>query len=302
MADMGVFEGFFQAITGHQPYLYQVRLAGSAWPRGIESPTGTGKTAAVVLAWLWKRLNGSMPGDHTPRRLVYALPMRSLTEQVYGDVTEWLEKAESLMSRPMPRCYLLEGGEDEAPWYETPEAEAILVGTVDMLLSRALWRGYGQSRYMWPVSAGLLNNDTLWVFDEVQMLGSALETSAQLEGLRSRLGTAVPTRSLWMSAIPCWDRLETVDHDALRPNELFTLTQEELQELAPLLTASKTVCHAAPADKTWLGDVAAKAVDTFTKASGPLLVIVNTVERARLLHREISRVAAAQGTQLAACE
>ena len=40
-----------------------------------------------------------------------------------------------------------------------PKRPAILIGTQDMLLSRALNRGYGMSRYRWPMHFGLLNND-----------------------------------------------------------------------------------------------------------------------------------------------
>jgi len=42
-------------------------------PAVIEVPTGSGKTMAVLVPWLCD------PG--APRRLVYALPMRSLVEQ-----------------------------------------------------------------------------------------------------------------------------------------------------------------------------------------------------------------------------
>ena len=53
----------------------------------------------------------------------------------------------------------------------------------------------------------LLHNDTMWVFDEVQLFGEALATSAQLEGLRRSMPNGVgPTTSLWMSATvePGW--------------------------------------------------------------------------------------------------
>jgi CRISPR-associated endonuclease/helicase Cas3 len=42
-----------------------------------------------------------------------------------------------------------------------PEREAILIGTRDMLLSRALNRGYGISDYPLPNRLRLLNNDGL---------------------------------------------------------------------------------------------------------------------------------------------
>ena len=42
-----------------------------------------------------------------------------------------------------------------------------------------------QARFHWPIDFGLLNNDSLWVFDEPQLMGSGVEhTSAQLAGLR----------------------------------------------------------------------------------------------------------------------
>ena len=68
-------------------------------------------------------------------------------------------------------------------------------GTHDMLLSRALNRGYGMSRYRWPMHFGLLNSDCLWLIDEVQLVGSGVATTAQLQALRRKLGTAVPTQT-----------------------------------------------------------------------------------------------------------
>jgi CRISPR-associated endonuclease/helicase Cas3 len=86
---MITFEQFFKAATGHPPYDYQQRLAGGGVGRSCESqlinvPTGLGKTAAVVLAWLWNRpfrsLNSQLStiNQTWPRRLVYCLPMRML--------------------------------------------------------------------------------------------------------------------------------------------------------------------------------------------------------------------------------
>ena len=62
---------------------------------------------------------------------------------------------------------VLMGGEEpdecRRDWDLHPEKPAILVGTQDMLISRALNRGYGMSRYRWPMHFGLLNTDCLWV-------------------------------------------------------------------------------------------------------------------------------------------
>ncbi len=64
----------------------------------------------------------------------------------------------------------------------------MLIGTQDMLLSRALNRGYALGRARWPLPYGLLNNDCLWVFDEVQLMGSGLATTAQLAAFRAKFG------------------------------------------------------------------------------------------------------------------
>jgi CRISPR-associated endonuclease/helicase Cas3 len=88
----------------------------------------------------------------------------------------------------------------KATWADCPEEDAILIGTQDMLLSRALMRGYGMSRYQWPVHFAWLHNDALWVFDEVQLMGPGLKTSAQLEAFRRKIGSSSRSRSLWVSA------------------------------------------------------------------------------------------------------
>ncbi len=56
---------------------------GDGLPDVVQAPTGTGKTG-IILAWLWRRLYEAHR-DSTPRRLVYALPQRSLVEQVAGE-------------------------------------------------------------------------------------------------------------------------------------------------------------------------------------------------------------------------
>ena len=159
------FPDFFKAATSNPHYDYQGRLAGSPCEsRLINIPTGLGKTAAVVLAWLWNRVHLQNP--NWPRRLVYCLPMRTLVEQTAGEVEKWItailadndgklalspETKDKLQWLAKHSPSILMGGEDAGEWDLHPEREAILIGTQDMLLSRALNRGYGMSRYRWPM-------------------------------------------------------------------------------------------------------------------------------------------------------
>ena len=50
------YDEFFQRAMGREdcvPYDYQRRLAEEDWPELLDIPTGLGKTAAVILAWMW---------------------------------------------------------------------------------------------------------------------------------------------------------------------------------------------------------------------------------------------------------
>jgi CRISPR-associated endonuclease/helicase Cas3 len=90
-----------------------------------------------------------------PRRLVYCLPMRTLVEQTRDNVRAWLKNLGNLEWDRQPHTHagkvglhVLMGGEEreENPWDLYPEHDAILIGTQDMLLSRALNRGAGFPR------------------------------------------------------------------------------------------------------------------------------------------------------------
>lgn len=80
------FTDFFERVTGFAPYPYQRRLGEEPFPELLDVPTGLGKTAAVVVAWMYKRLQAPR---QTPRRLVYCLPMRTLVEQTAEAAAEW---------------------------------------------------------------------------------------------------------------------------------------------------------------------------------------------------------------------
>ena len=162
-----------------EPFPYQERFASTAvFPDLVHVPTGSGKTATAILGWLWRYFHSGSP---TPRRLAYCLPMRVLVEQTASEAKKWIAELQLPVS-----VHILMGGEDVEDWDLDPEKPAILIGTQDMLLSRALNRGYGMSRYRWPMHFGLLNNDCLWVLDEIQLMGVGLATSAQLHLFRAR--------------------------------------------------------------------------------------------------------------------
>lgn len=279
-------QNFFQRATGKPPYDYQVRLAeAEEWPDLLEAPTGAGKTEAIVLAWLWRRRHAPVAVKAaTPRRLAYCLPMRVLVEQTRDRLKACFER----LGENIP-VEILMGGEGKSDWDLYPEREAVLIGTQDMLLSRAINRGYALSRARWPMPYGLLNNDCLWVFDEVQLMGSGLATTAQLAAFRESLKTWGHCQTLWVSATLRPDWLETVDFRARVPDlKRHTLSKGEWTSglLRERLNANKTVAQADNAT-----DEPKKLAEEIRQHHQPgtlTLVIVNTVKKAVALYAELN--------------
>ena len=121
------FRKFFIHLIGKNPYPYQERLGEKPWPDLLHIPTGLGKTAAVLVAWLYKRLN--VKAD-TPRRLIYCLPMRVLVEQTYNNAKQWAERAADLFREhrlKAPTVHLLMGGEVDVDWVDRPEQQQSLL-------------------------------------------------------------------------------------------------------------------------------------------------------------------------------
>lgn len=294
---MAGYSKWFQQATGQNrnPFPFQRRFAEAAELSSlVHVPTGLGKTAMVVLGWMWRRFGAQDDvRARTPRRLVYCLPMRVLVEQTRDEAAIWIANLheDKLLQQDIP-IHILMGGEDQEDWEICPEGDAIVIGTQDMLLSRALNRGYAAGRSRWPMQFGLLHTDCLWVFDEIQLMGSGLATTAQLEAFRYLLGSqdGHGCHSVWMSATMQADWLKTVDFED-RVKNLSRLSlddedhknrviQQRWRAVKPLGKASKTMD-----DVTGLTLEILKAHKLGTRT----IIVVNTVIQACELHKSISK-------------
>lgn len=289
------FAPFVHRAAGFDPHGYQRTIAESGLPELLQAPTGSGKSVAAVLPWLWRRLHH--PDEDvraaTPRRLVVALPLRTLVEQFRSEVAAWLTNLELEDSVGL---HVLLGGRREDEWRERPERESILIGSVDMLLSRALNRGYAASRFRWPMEFGLINDDSQWVFDEVQLMGAALPTSRQLQAFRDSLGTWGPTRSMWMSATVAPEWLRTVDAPDV-PAPLTIGDVEPGSDLEAVVAATRRIeplpgiaAGKAPKPKDFAASVLAEH-----RPGTRTLVFVNTVRRAREVATAMRRATDSDG-------
>jgi CRISPR-associated endonuclease/helicase Cas3 len=282
---MNDYEAWFSRVSGTPPYPWQAALGGleACTDRVLRIPTGFGKTAGTALAWLYNRCVRN--DERWPMRLVFCLPMRVLVEQTERALEEWVQSA----NLEVPVFTLL-GGREAARWVDKIDRPAILVGTQDMLLSRALNRGYGSARGLWPMEFGAMHHDVLWVTDEVQLMDTGLATTTQLAAHRredagARRPRFRPACTWWMSATLQQSWLATVDFaDALDLPR--TAIPPEARE-GGLWDVRKSLAFRRDAGAP--EEIAKLALEAHERGSLSL-VMVNTVDRATKVFAAIEKL------------
>ena len=277
---MTTFEQFFERACGFAPYGYQVRLARDGLPAVVQAPTGSGKTG-IVLAWLWRRLHGPDP-EAVPRRLIYALPQRSLVEQVAAQAEGWLDRLDLADGVAL---HVVMGGDCKTqwPWRQSMHRPAIVVGTVDSLVSKALNRGYGIGRAIYPVDFALVTNGAQWVIDEIQLCRESTTTLRQLAAFTESLGTAEPFGLTCMSATVPRTLLDTVDSPPLTEADVAAIEPgDRVGELAVRLGAQRNVWRL-PAEPGDYQEIA-RLVAGMHRPGTLTLAVMNTVDAARAVY------------------
>ena len=218
-----------------QPYPWQTKLflrfsapSTEPWPEVVDLPTGAGKTSVLyvwllALAWSIRTKTYSVP-----RRLAWIVNRRVVVDQVTAEVEDLLKQIHASQSElrdllasvsytgmPLAASTLRGQLADNGDWGRNPSTPAVVVGTVDMIGSRLLFRGYRAGRYYRPMHAGLLGVDTLIVNDEAH-LSPAL--ARLLMGVRDQAPAAQIAgksfRILLLSATPgSADGLQRFEHD-----------------------------------------------------------------------------------------
>lgn len=197
------FADLFKLVTGRpEPFPWQAalyeRLRAGDIPPALDIPTGLGKTSVIAI-WLIARALGAP----VPRRLVYVVDRRAVVDQASAEAVaiagriggDAVRTALGLAPDETLRISTLRGqSADNRLWSTDPGAPVIVVGTVDMIGSRLLFEGYGVSRRMRPVHAGLLGCDTLVVLDEAHLCAPflALLREAGATAAGGRIATVVP--------------------------------------------------------------------------------------------------------------
>src|SRR5579864_615394 len=171
------FAEFFHAVNGKDPFPWQRALAervcagGGTWPRVLDLPTASGKTACIEIAIFAIACQAFLhPSERTaPRRIIFVVDRRVIVDQAFErakklagllrtepdnkgarhpilkQVAETLRDCGGLTKEDAPLvCFQLRGGlyRDHA-WARTPTQPTVIASTVDQIGSRLLFRGYG---------------------------------------------------------------------------------------------------------------------------------------------------------------
>ena len=240
------FSAVFHAATGYKPRAYQEllaeRLAAGDLPPVLDVPTGMGKTFAVLLSWLYALTADAAGGGNrkVALRLHVVIDRRVVVDDAHRcacDLAVMLDEAVQgpladlasiLRSRfglgpdePVLEVRRLRGGltSDLTEHTRNPARPAVVIGTLDMVCSRLLFRGYQLSAKRRSIDAALTGLDSWWVLDEAHLSAQARTTLETLQTYESALedrfdGTIPGLRVMAMSATPDGGSSDALTWDA----------------------------------------------------------------------------------------
>lgn len=319
------FPAFVQKVHGFAPMRWQRRLlaghaASADWPDVVKVPTGLGKTLLVDIAVFALAQQAHRDArERTARTRTFVIVDRRLVvDDIHAHaekIADALEAADpaSVTGRVAARLRHIAARPTSAPepdavppahrplevtrmrggvtwaarWVMRPEQPTVVVGTVDQLGSRMLFRGYGVSQGSLPIDAALTGTDALVILDEAHLADALRETVSELHDVEAAAPEAVlphrPPRLIAMSAtpLPTDNAFELDDTDRAEDIARQRLTARKPVSLWDITDAPKRDAAAA---RRRLASVLAEAARRLL-AEGPQIevlgVVANTVQTAR---------------------
>jgi CRISPR-associated endonuclease/helicase Cas3 len=224
MLSPGDFAAFFEEIHGYAPFPWQERLLRQVaeigdWPRVLDLPTGSGKTAAIDVAVFHLALEADRGETRRASvRIAFVVDRRLAVDDAFaraqqianallaprGTVTRTAARRLTRLAGDGPALVVrrLRGGiPHEDDWVRTPSQPTVLCSTVDQIGSRLLFRGYGVSDSMKPVHAGLIGSDCLILLDEAHLAEPFRQTLEWVRLYRGETWREVKASAPWGVAL-----------------------------------------------------------------------------------------------------
>lgn len=304
------FGDFFREIHGKSPFSWQQDLVErvveqGAWPDLVDVPTGLGKTSLLDIATFLGAWDAD--ADHRGvgrRRIFLVVDRRIVVDQAAFHarvITKGLDNAEpgsvsekvALRLRslggippedtPLPVVRMRGGVTWDSSWLSRPDLPGVVTGTVDQVGSRALFRGYGVSARRWPIDAALVGTDSLILVDEAHLATALIRTIKSAHNYdqpHTRLNLPV-TRVVQLTATgrPVKGWVYTCDSTAHLDDPIAA---QRLRAAKSLVLERVAKAKAVKA----LGDA---AVQKAKEPGARVLVVCNTIDRARAVHAHLEK-------------
>ncbi len=208
--DPSRFDLWFKALNDmkaeDQPFPWQRRLfrewlcpseeGAAGWPKLIQLPTASGKTALIDIAVL--ALSAGSPAAR--RRIAFVVDRRVVVDEAARRANSIADRLRDALTVPDSPLYevsqsLLSLGGDsplvvatlrggvvrDDSWARSPAQPTVILTTVDQAGSRLMFRAYGgHGPRSWPIHAGLFGRDTLLIVDEAHCAAPFCETAVAI--------------------------------------------------------------------------------------------------------------------------
>src|SRR5690606_37295844 len=190
------------------------RLVEGEWPRVLDLPTASGKTACMDAAIYALAAQAEKPvWERTaPRRIWFVVDRRIVVDEAFERAQAIAAKlaeakdgplkvvadrlrAISGTERPLAVARLRGGVLRDDGWARLPSQPAVITSTVDQLGSRLLFRGYGNSARTAPIFAGLAAHDSLILLDEAHLSVPFMQTLRAVRRFRGDAWAETPIRT-----------------------------------------------------------------------------------------------------------
>lgn len=169
---------FFKDIIDNDPYDYQLKVVETLLNGKnviLSVPTGAGKTWASIIPFLYAQTKSDI---HFPKKMIYSLPLRTLTNSIFEDVKGLLQK-DGYSKDEIARQT---GEYSNDKYFE----KNIIFSTIDQTLSNFLCFPLPLSTRQANINAGALIGSYL-VFDEFHLLDEKLSMATTI-GMLDMLG------------------------------------------------------------------------------------------------------------------
>jgi CRISPR-associated endonuclease/helicase Cas3 len=126
------------------------------------------------------------------RRFIYVLPQGSDIAPVVGEARGWLD-ALGVADEVALHAPMSVGAQSFGPdWRADMHRPAIVIGTSEVLVSKALNRAFGVGPMMWPIDFALVTNGAHWVVTDPDRCPRAVAALQRVAALARERGPAEP--------------------------------------------------------------------------------------------------------------